>query len=170
VFVGLRHAGDQIDMENQHLQSVKWSSAALAIYSKVLQPDEIGNIFGLKAARTHTKGDRKNSYVPACCIWKDSHWLLKSPLNDQSNLADHLRSLLDLLEPKAAALRQLTEKCKVIWFCGFSSENGQGGFELDPETLSRLAGLNIALVLDLHPPGPIEAESRDNLELPTEAQ
>jgi hypothetical protein len=90
-------------------------------------------------------------------VWPTSLWALNSPLSDQNGMADHLRFLLDLLEPKMDALKKLFEECKIDLFCGFSSGSGQGGFELDPVTLSRLAKLCIPLVLDLYPPGPIEA-------------
>jgi hypothetical protein len=68
-------------------------------------------------------------------------------------MADHLQWLLDAIEPKADALKELSEHCKVLFFCAFASENGQGGFTLDPRTLARLAALNIPFSLDLYPPG-----------------
>jgi hypothetical protein len=37
-------------------------------------------------------------------------------------------------------------------FCGFSSGNGQGGFTLDSDTLTRIAKLGIPLIVDLYPP------------------
>jgi hypothetical protein len=67
-------------------------------------------------------------------------------------LADHLRWLLDHVETKADVFRDLSENCKLIFFCAFASENGQGGFTLDPATLARLAALKIPFSLDLYPP------------------
>jgi hypothetical protein len=78
--------------------------------------------------------------------------LQNSPLTDQSDIADHIRYFLDLLEPKVHALEVLTANCKIDLFCGYSSGNGQGGFVLDPHTLSRLAALKIPVVFDLYPP------------------
>jgi hypothetical protein len=142
-------------MEYQPVDDLKWSKASLRISSTTLQPSEIAEIIGLESTKTHTKGTLKNSRFTL--VWPTSLWLLNSPLSDQNGMADHLRFLLDLLEPKMDALKQLFEKCQIDLFCGFSSGSGQGGFELDPVTLLRLSKLGIPLVLDLYPPGPIEA-------------
>jgi hypothetical protein len=142
-------------MEYQPVEDGKWSKASLRISSTTLQPSEIAEIIGLEATKTHTKGTLKNSRFTL--VWPTSLWLLNSPLSDQNGMADHLRFLLDLLEPKMDALKQLFEKCQIDLFCGFSSDSGQGGFTLDAVTLSRLSKLCVPLVLDLYPPGPIEA-------------
>jgi hypothetical protein len=67
-------------------------------------------------------------------------------------LAEHLRWLLDAVEPKADVLRSLSAKYQVLLFCGFSSGNGQGGFTLDSHTLTQIAKLGVPLIVDLYPP------------------
>ncbi|MGB2603349.1 MAG: DUF4279 domain-containing protein, partial [Candidatus Sulfotelmatobacter sp.] len=84
-----------------------------------------------------------------------SAWLLQSPLEDESDLANHLKWLLYKVEPKLHVITELSKKYKVDLFCGFSSGNGQGGFRLDSATLKRIARLGIGMCLDLYPP-PIE--------------
>jgi hypothetical protein len=91
-------------------------------------------------------------------VWRESAWILSSPLDKSENLAKHLKWLLDRLEPKAVAVRALWEKYRVDIFCGFSSGSGQGGFALYPETLARLAKLGIPVGFDLYPPSDIEDE------------
>ena len=66
--------------------------------------------------------------------------------------------MLDLLEPKQGVLNQLSQEYTIDFFCGFSSENGQGGSCLDTALVTRLSRLGIPLVFDLYPPGPIETE------------
>jgi len=140
--------------ENTHVDdNRKWSRASLRILGETLQPDQIGAALGLVATRSHIKGEPRSKKHKA--VWRESAWLLQSALGDESDLADHLKWLLDKLEPKLDVITELSKKYKVDLFCAFSSGNGQGGFGLDSATLKRIAGLGIGLCLDLYPP-PIE--------------
>jgi hypothetical protein len=76
-------------------------------------------------------------------------------------LAEHLIWLLDQLEPKVNSIKSIADEWKARIFCGFSSENGQGGVTLDPRLLRRLANLGIPFVLDLYPPGPPAEEPEE---------
>jgi hypothetical protein len=95
-------------MEYQRVEDGKWSKAGLRIFSETLSPSEIAEILGLEATKTHIKGTLKSSRVRL--VWPTSLWLLNSPLSDRNDMADHLRFLLDLLEPKMDALKQLFEQ------------------------------------------------------------
>jgi hypothetical protein len=66
--------------------------------------------------------------------------------------------LLDLFEPKAQLINLIGQDYSVDFFCGFSSENGQGGAEFDRGLLGRLAHLGIPLILDLYPPEAIQLD------------
>jgi len=128
-------------------EDIKWSKAGLRIFSKTIHPSEVGKLLGLEATKTHIKGTLRSHRLDV--IWPTSMWLLNSPLSDHIEMADHLRYLLDLLDPRMHTLEQLSRECDIDLFCGFSSGNGQGGFTLDPVTLSRLAALRMPLILDL---------------------
>ena len=132
----------------------KWSKASLRIFSQTLTAEEITDRLQLTPSRSHTKGLQKSSRVQIS--WKEHLWLLECPLGDESDLTRHLRWLLDKVETKADVLSNLSGDCRLDFFCGFASENGQGGFTLDPTTLARLAALKIPVSLNLHPPGPID--------------
>jgi hypothetical protein len=67
-------------------------------------------------------------------------------------MTDHLNWLLDSLEPKLVVVRTLSEKYQIEFFCEFSSGQGEGGFTLDSNTLTRIAKFGIRLVVDLYPP------------------
>ena len=129
----------------------KWSRASVRIFGETLQPEEIEAKLGLKATRTHVKGQpRSRRYnVP----WRHSLWSLESPLSDDHDMADHLKWLLDRLEPRLDVIMALSAEYRVDLFCGFSSGSGQGGFTLDSTTLARIAKLGVPLVVDLYPPG-----------------
>lgn len=128
----------------------KWSKASLRIFSEELLPDEVGAVLGLRATSVHVKGEPRSRHHKD--VWRDSFWYLASPLGDERVMGDHLNWLLDSLEPRMDAVMKLSETCRIDLFCGFSSENGQGGFTLDPATLARIARLGVPLILDLYPP------------------
>ncbi len=128
----------------------KWSRVGLRIVSDKLEPANISKQLSLKPTRTHLKGSLRSAHHKA--VWPSSLWLLNSPLSDQNDMADHIKYFVGLLEPRVYALEALTANCEIDLFCGFSSGNGQGGFVIDPHTLSRLAALKIPVVFDLYPP------------------
>lgn len=128
----------------------KWFSASLVIAGETLQPDEIGYRLGLTPTRTRLRGEPRSPNSKL--VWNHSSWQLDSQLSDNREPVDHLNSLLDLLEPKSSAIKEVVGEFHVEIFCGFSSENGQGGFTLGPAMLGRLARLGIPLTLDLYPP------------------
>jgi len=145
----------------------KWWRAAFSIFSLTLTPHEVSERLGLQPSRTHEKGKpkgfrRKDGSISPSIVWKDHAWHLNCPLKREQNLTDHIIWLLDALEPKAEVLRSLVPDCTLIrFFCGFSSGNGQGGFEVDPVTLGRISKLGFDLVLDLYPPSDAEENYED---------
>jgi hypothetical protein len=132
------------------LDSGKWFRASLGIWGEELRPDEITSRLDLKPTRIHIRGERKSSRVPL--LWKESYWSLDCPINGESDPSDHLRWLLDVLEPKSAMLKEISARFRVEIWCGFSSESGQGGFKLDANTLQRIANLDVPMTVDLYPP------------------
>jgi hypothetical protein len=78
-----------------------------------------------------------------------SIWLLESSLPDSAELADHLRALLDKVEPVADELAMLVSGgCWTDWFCFVESEATEHAVELDSELLRRLASLPGDLLID----------------------
>jgi hypothetical protein len=131
----------------------KWSSASFRIGGERFEPGEIEAILGFSATSFKLKGERLSPRLTM--TRRNSVWVLKCPLSDQLPLQEHLEWLLNVLEPKLDAISGLKQKHKIDLFCGFSSENGQGGFTLSPSILTRLSNLGISLVLDLYPREPI---------------
>jgi hypothetical protein len=128
----------------------KWFRASLRISGDTLRPDEIGSLLGINPTKTRLRGGPRSSNSKQ--VWADSLWLLQSPLGDDCEPVQHLEWLLNSLEPKAEIIKGLADRFRVEFFCGFSSENGQGGFTLNAQLLQRIARIGIAFSLDLYPP------------------
>jgi Domain of unknown function (DUF4279) len=135
----------------------KWHRAAFRISGDTLRPDQVSALLGLEPTQSGVKGERFSNRHSV--VRRTSFWLLKSPLSESLPLPEHLEWLLNLMEPKLDLIGSLAEKWRVDFFCGFSSENGQGGVTFDPSLLRRLAHLGVPLVLDLYPPeAPLEVD------------
>ena len=128
----------------------KWSHASFRVFGDTLVPEEIGQKIGYVATIAGIKGERKRPNSMA--VNRTSIWILKCPLSDLLPMEDHLKWLLDRLEPRLDEVHSLAQEYKADFFCGFSSGNGQGGFTLGIDLIARLAKLNVPLELDLYPP------------------
>jgi hypothetical protein len=84
-------------------------------------------------------------------IRQESSWILESGLDESEPLNLHINKLLLSIESKVERFKELMSVCDIEIFCGFSSENGQGGFVLDAELLKRMSIIPLDLVLDLYP-------------------
>jgi len=128
----------------------KWSTASFRIAGDALSPDRVTEVFGLEPTRCGVKGEQRRPGDRN--VSRTSFWLLKCPLSDSLPLTEHLKWLLDVVEPKLSSISAAAEGSTMTLLCGFSSGNGQGGFTLDVKTLQRIAGLGVSLSVDLYPP------------------
>jgi Domain of unknown function (DUF4279) len=151
-------------MEKDRKDDSRWSKAAFCIYGDTLQPDEMNRDLGLQATNSGLKGERQSKY-PRARQLRTSIWILNSPLGEHLPLQDQLKWLLDALEPKLDIVREFVKRYDVRLVCGYSSEHGQGGCTFDAALLERIAKLEVPLVLDLYPPGPISLDVIDAQEV-----
>ena len=129
----------------------KWFSAAFTVKSFTITPEEVEKLLCIEPTRKHHIGDpvsTRNNNVKR----KDYYYCIHSSCSSEQTMENHLDEILSLLEDKKKEIYSLSKTEDVCFFCGFSSGNGQGGFTLSPEILSRLAGLEVPLSLDLYPP------------------
>jgi hypothetical protein len=133
-----------------------WNRASFRIAGDTLDPKEISSCLEIEASLSGVKGELVRSGLPA--VRRTSVWVLRCPLEKSAPMEEHLKWLLNLLEPKAGIIKGIADRFFVDLFCGFSSENGQGGFSLDARLLQRVAHLGVALSLDLYPPQVAEVE------------
>lgn len=134
----------------------KWSTASFRIAGDALRPDQVTAVLGFDPTRSGVKGERPS--LGRSSVNRTSFWLLKCPLSDSLPLTEHLKWLLDVVEPKFSSISAAAESSTMMLLCGFSSGNGQGGFTLDAKTLQRIAVLGVPLSVDLYPPESAELE------------
>jgi len=137
---------------------LKWYQACFRIFGDTLQPDRASEELGIRATNSGLKGEILSSSRLKKPLLS-SVWILESPLDKQVPLEEHLKWLLDALEPKIEIICRIAKQYETDFFCGFSSDNGQGGCTFSVVLLERLARLGVPLVLDLYPPGPITLDS-----------
>ena len=133
-------------------KDTKWQVADLCIKSKILSAAEITKTLGIPPTKTHEIGDPFSLRSMNSKVREESHWELNSGCNENFDLEDQILAILSMLEQHKEQLFELHNHCDIFIFCGFSSTNGQGAFELSPTTSRQLADLCLTLVLDLYPP------------------
>ena len=112
--------------------------ATLRIFGDGLQPDAISKALGL----TPSKCDVAES---AFGTWSYS---TRDVLDNLRPLEDHVLHILQLLEPRSAAIIALREKFATQVFCYFGSQSDLGGFHLSADTLARLGRLQLDFDVD----------------------
>jgi hypothetical protein len=73
-------------------------------------------------------------------------------LGEDRWLDEHVAALVQRLEGKDGASRELAASCESELVLGFSSENGQGGCTIPSRLLAVVGQLGLDVVLDLYPP------------------
>lgn len=131
-------------------QVKKWATAALRIHSVVLDAQAITNALQTEPTRTAVKGALMSPRNPRSALFEANMWLLESQLASESNLEDHIINLVEFIEQRLPAMKKLMKDCQADLFCGYSSDNEQGGVYLNAETIKRLTVIPVDLVLDIY--------------------
>ena len=141
-------------MESAMQEDDKWFRAAFSVHSLRYTPEQLETMVGIKATSKHYVGDpvSSRSLHPQRT---ENYYCIESGCSEEEPMERHLNVLLSLLDSKKSVIGELLKTENVRFFCGFSSGNGQGGFALAPELLSRLAAFGVPLILDLYPPSEI---------------
>lgn len=137
--------------QKANLSESNWSSATLRIFSDALSPDEIIAHTGILPDDMYRIGDRVNGRSNSNTVHKTNAVFFSSGLQKDKPLDEHLSALLTKIEDNCN-LDAVSALAIVDIFCGFSSENGQGGITLAPKLLGRLAALKLEVIIDLYPP------------------
>jgi Domain of unknown function (DUF4279) len=108
---------------------------------------DISARIGLAPTSTRSIGD-KGQYGPPV---KSNSWQLLSPLpRGEGLLQDYLESLLDVIEPSATAIRELSTICSAGINCVGYYYGSNPGLHLTPKLLARLAALHLPIDFDLY--------------------
>jgi hypothetical protein len=117
-----------------------------------LVPDEITKKLSLKPSSVKRKGELLTKDI----LMKDSYWSYKVKFKNYDELDQVLVEFLDTLLPYKAFISEITEIYDAYIYFGLSSNLGQLGFELHPETLQALADLNIRFEVHIISYGEVE--------------
>jgi hypothetical protein len=112
--------------------------ATLRIHGVDLPLDEITQRLGVPPTHRHRRGERR---TPASSAFDDDAWHLASPLPRERKMTDHLRELWNMVEPSADYIKSLDARVDV--FCGYRSNNGTGGYQVEPDALAMFSVLNV---------------------------
>ena len=116
----------------------KWSSAAFRAWSAEVPPEEIVAALGLQPTKMFRKGD---PYSKRSTSIRQNHLIVvEAAVPARESLERHLIALCDIIEPVAAKLPAIADRCGYDIFCGFSSGNQQGGFTLSPDFIETVGG------------------------------
>lgn len=127
-----------------------WATATLRIHSRTLNAQKISALLETEPTGTKVMGERLSSHNPNSAVAESHLWRLESGLTSDRPLEDHIEKLVEFIEQKLPAFKELMKECESDLFCGYSSESGQGGFVLKSKMLKRLTAIPVDVVLDLY--------------------
>lgn len=129
--------------------------ATFRLAGDTLDPDEVNAALDL----TPTQVFVKDQQVPVGRKGNTTRrqptgvWLLASKgLVHSTSLERHLIHLLDTIEPAATKLKTLRDRrnLRADFFCYWVSATGHGGPDLSPDTLARIAALDLTFGIDFY--------------------
>jgi len=120
--------------------------ASLRIFGDSIDPEAISSYLGLLSDHQHRVGDPIGSGQEH--TYKHNMWILKSKAPPEASLEVHLDDILTRVESKQLYLRSLAEHATVDFYCVVFWNNG---FQLGPQTLSRMAGLGATFGVVVYP-------------------
>lgn len=115
-------------------------SASLRIFGDGLDIDEVTRRLGLTPTHSHRKGQLHGARsVP----WPHDMWSYEAAVDKARPLHEHITALWDAVRPHIPYLRELKRKFHVDVFCGYRSNSGTAGFEVDHRCLGLFAELEV---------------------------
>lgn len=120
--------------------------AQLVIYPEELDARQVTARLQLEPTSSRSVGEVRSIGMGRTALVRNTVWCLSSENHVNSrDLRRHLDWLLDTIEPRAAALRQLQAEgsARMLLFLVWWSAEGLGGPIFWPEHLGRLASLGI---------------------------
>lgn len=124
----------------------------LRIMGHDLEPKKVSRLLGLEPTVSHKRGDdRIGKSGERYSEYSEGLWAWRPSVSESEPLAEHVRALVDVLEPKAAPLRRLRKlDLRMDVFIGLFGPDSNFGFALSPELLERLGRLGIDLDFDVY--------------------
>ena len=116
-----------------------------------VNPKMLTSRMGIQPSVAHAKGDTVEKHPDRTYL--TGYWGLDSSVLSDQSLEEHLKHLLDALEPYASIIKELRKDGFFpSFFCGiFIIEAGLGTFiKLEPTTLGRMADIGVPLELRVY--------------------
>jgi hypothetical protein len=115
-------------------------SATLRIFGEALDLSEITRSMGLLPTRSYKKGDLIG---PCGNLYSQDAWFYSAELPEEAPLDAHLQILWADVAPGRDFLLALKAKHKVDVFCGYRTNHGSAGFEVEAKSLAIFTALDI---------------------------
>lgn len=123
-------------------------TASLRVLSDELRLGTLIAALG-EPTRGHDIGDPVSSRSSA--KRKHSTWTLDADLDRERPLDEHIEPLVTFAETHRAQLSEIRPRCdRIDIFCGVFANDAQGGWELSPDLMQRLADLSLPVGFDLY--------------------
>ncbi|SRR5260221_8686297 len=116
-------------------------SATLRIFGDGVDMAEISRTLGLTPTHSHRKGERRTASRSE--HWPRDMWSYQAPIDREKPLHEHIMALWDAVRPHMSYLRDLKRKFHVDIFCGYRSNSGTAGFQVDHRCLGLFAELEV---------------------------
>jgi hypothetical protein len=115
-------------------------SATLRIGGESLDLSEITRSMGLVPTHSHKKGESRR---PGGHPYAEDAWHYNAGLPEDAPLDAHLQVLWADVAPARDFLLALKAKYKVDVFCGYRTNHGSAGFEVEAKSLAIVTALDI---------------------------
>ncbi len=127
----------------------KSSNLSLRIFSKNLSCDEISMVLDWQPSEKFEKGElfggRANKKPR-----EESLWRFDLELDKKTLFTKQLEVLIDRILKKKKNFEKIQDKCQIDIFSGYTTYNGQGGFELEAKLMGELSLLKINLLIEFY--------------------
>jgi hypothetical protein len=129
----------------------------LAVYGESLDPDEVTSLLGVPPTSSHRKGDRRSERSPP---HKQGAWFLTIEGRAPTGPDELIRTLLAQFPMDRAFWQRLNDSYLVWLRVGITASGWNRGFDLEPETLARIAATGGKLGFDLYFYGEEDVEAK----------
>ena len=108
-------------------------SATLRIFGDIGDLDAITAELGVGPAHSHRRGEKRRPTSIDC--HEHDMWSYAAPVPEERPLAAHLEPLWRVVRPHVAHLKGLKQRLTDDVFCGYRTNWGSAGFEVDHRSL-----------------------------------
>jgi len=121
---------------------------SLRVLGDSLEPEEVSALLGRDPTRCHRKGDPMGS--GGGTAEPTGAWILDSPLDEKSEVEEHIEALLSDVSNDPDEWEQLTSRFSVSILCSTFLDQYNEGFELSPRIALSLAERGIVTAFDIY--------------------